>query len=189
MANDEERWVEAARRGDRNAFRRLVEAYARALFTLCVRITRDAATAEDAVQEALFNAWRHLKEFDGRSTFKTWLHRIAVNAALEQLRRGARHGTAEAARDADDDEEDFLLRQPADDPTPEQRALGAEVGSQVEDHLARMTFIERSAFILRHSEGHSIEEIAAALSLNISASKQAIFRAVRKLRGALQPLR
>jgi RNA polymerase sigma-70 factor (ECF subfamily) len=188
MANDEERWVEAARRGDRNAFRRLVEVYARALFALCVRITRDAAIAEDAVQEALLNAWRHLKDFDGRSTFKTWLHRIAVNAALEQLRRGARHATTEAGGDGDDDE-DFLLHQATDEPSPEQRALGGEIGRQVEDHLARMTFIERSAFVLRHSEGHSIEEIAEALSLNISASKQAIFRAVRKLRGALQPLR
>ena len=189
MANDEERWVEAARSGDGTAFRRLVEAYARVLFTLCARITRDAAMAEDAVQEALFNAWRHLKDFDGRSSFKTWLHRIAVNAALEQMRRGARHEAADPIGAALDDDEDFLVRQAADDPTPEQRAIGGEIGRQVEDHLARMTVIERAAFVLRHSEGHSIEEIAQTLSLNISASKQAIFRAVRKLRGALQPLR
>lgn len=188
MANDEERWVAAARRGDRNAYRQLVGAYARALFALCVRITRDATLAEDAVQEALFNAWRHLPAFDGRSSFKTWLHRIAVNAALEQLRRNARHEGVDPAGDADEDD-DFLLRHAADEPTPEQHALGSEVARHVEDNLARMTVIERAAFLLRHTEGHSIEEIAQTLSLNISASKQAIFRAVRKLRGALQPLR
>jgi RNA polymerase sigma factor (sigma-70 family) len=77
MANDEERWVAAARRGDRSAFRPLVEAHARALFALCMRITRDAMMAEDAVQEVFFNAYRHLADFDGRSGFKTWLHRIA----------------------------------------------------------------------------------------------------------------
>jgi RNA polymerase sigma-70 factor (ECF subfamily) len=188
MATDEQRWVAAARRGDRDAFRRLVEAHARALFTLCVRITRDAMLAEDAVQEALYNAWRHLGDFDGRSSFRTWLHRIAVNAALEQLRRNARHETVEPGAEADADD-DFLVAQPSDAPTPEQHALGGEIGREVDASLANMTVLERSAFLLRHTEGHSIEEIAQALSLNASASKQAIFRAVRKLRGALQPLR
>jgi RNA polymerase sigma-70 factor (ECF subfamily) len=186
MANDEERWAASARRGDRNAFRRLVEPYARALFALCARITRDSALAEDAVQEALFNAWRHLGDFDGRSSFRTWLHRIAVYAALEQLRRNARHETVDAAGDDDDD---FLLQRAGDEPNPEQQALSHEIGRHVETHLERMTVIERTAFVLRHAEGHSIEEIAQTMSMNISASKQAIFRAVRKLRGALQPLR
>jgi RNA polymerase sigma-70 factor (ECF subfamily) len=189
MAIDEERWVAAARRGDRTAFRRLVDAYARVLFTLCVRITRDAALAEDAVQEALFNAWKHIGEFDGRSSFKTWLHRIAVNAALEQMRRNARHEGVDLTVDAGEEGDDFLLQRAADDPGPEQQALGEEIGRHVEDHLGRMTVIERTAFVLRHAEGHSIEEIAQTMSMNVSASKQAIFRAVRKLRGALQPLR
>jgi len=189
MANDEERWVAAARRGDGNAFRQLVEVYARVLFSLCVRITRDATLAEDAVQEALFNAWKHIGEFDGRSSFKTWLHRIAVNAALEQMRRNARHETVDVATEAGDESDDFLLQRPSDDPGPEQQTLGEEIGRHVEDHLGRMTVIERTAFVLRHAEGHSIEEIAQTMSMNVSASKQAIFRAVRKLRGALQPLR
>ena len=189
MAIDEERWVAAARRGDRTAFRRLVDAYARVLFTLCVRITRDATLAEDAVQEALFNAWKHIGEFDGRSSFKTWLHRIAVNAALEQMRRNARHEGVDVAPDAGEEGDDFLLQRAADEPGPEQQALGEEIGRHVEDHLGRMTVIERTAFVLRHAEGHSIEEIAQTMSMNVSASKQAIFRAVRKLRGALQPLR
>ncbi len=158
------------------------------LFTLCVRITRDATLAEDAVQEALFKAWRHIAEFDGRSSFKTWLHRIAVNAALEQMRRNARHESVDANAQGGDDD-DFLLQRGSDDPGPEQRALGDEIGRHVDHHLGRMTVIERTAFVLRHAEGHSIEEISQTLSMNTSASKQAIFRAVRKLRGALQPLR
>jgi RNA polymerase sigma-70 factor (ECF subfamily) len=189
MATEEVRWVAEARRGDRNAFRLLVEAYSRALFALCMRITRDATMAEDAVQEAFFNAYRHLADFDGRSSFKTWLHRIAVNAALEQLRRNSRHGVAVADSGDDDDGEDFLSRQADDAPTPDRHAVGAEIGRHVADHLARMSTIERTAFVMRHHEGQSIETIAQTLSLNISASKQAIFRAVRKLRGALEPLR
>jgi RNA polymerase sigma-70 factor, ECF subfamily len=189
MATEEVRWVAEARRGDRNAFRHLVEAYSRALFALCMRITRDAAMAEDAVQEAFFNAYRHLDDFDGRASFKTWLHRIAVNAALEQLRRNVRHAVTATDAGADEDGEDFLASQADDAPTPDQHALGHEVGRHIQDHLARMTTLERTAFIMRHHEGQSLETIAQTLSLNISASKQAIFRAVRKLRGALEPLR
>ena len=86
-----------------------------------MRITRDAALAEDAVQEALFNAWKHIEDFDGRSSFKTWLHRIAVNAALEQMRRNARHETVDLAAGSDEDSDDFLLRRSADDPVRNSR--------------------------------------------------------------------
>ena len=188
-AKEEEHWVDAARRGDRAAFRHLVEAHACALFTVCVRITRDAALAEDAVQEALFSAYRHLANFDGRSAFKTWLHRIAVNAALEQLRR--RHGEEINGSDlgGSDDDEDFLLSHVAESPSPGQHARGAEIRRRVDAELARMTVIERTAFVMRHAEGQSLNDISQTLSINTSACKQAIFRAVRKLRGALQPLR
>ena len=188
MATDEESWVAAARHGDREAFRRLVEAHARPLFALCSRITRDAALAEDAVQEALFNAYRHLGDFDGRSSFRTWLHRIAVNAALEQMRRQGKFEFVEHAG-GDDDNGDFLAQQAGEEPSPRQHAHGAQIQRQIDVQLARMSTIERTAFVLRHVEGHSLDDIAQALSLNISACKQAIFRAVRKLRGALQPLR
>lgn len=188
MANEEERWAQAARRGDRDAFRRLVEAHARPLFALCARITRDAALAEDAVQEALFNAYRHLGDFDGRAAFRTWLHRIAVNAALEQLRRRGKHEVVAADVDSGDDG-DFLLALAADAPSPGRHARSAEITRCVDAELARMSVLERTAFLLRHAEGQSLDDIAQALSLNISACKQAIFRAVRKLRGALQPLR
>jgi len=187
MAKDEQHWVAAARGGDRSAFRPLVEAHARALFALCMRITRDATMAEDAVQEAFFNAYRHLADFDGRASFKTWLHRIAVNSALEQLRRHGKH--AAGAMEQSDDSEDFLDSFADEAPTPDRHARAAELGRHIEGQLERMTTIERTAFIMRHQQGESLEAIAQTLSLNISASKQAIFRAVRKLRGALEPLR
>lgn len=186
-SSEEERWVDAARRGDREAFRHLAEAHARPLFTLCARITRDAALAEDAVQEALFNAYRHLADFDGRSAFRTWLHRIAVNAALEQLRR--RGGNEVVGSDLDDGEEDFLSSRTSQLPSPGQHARGQEIRRRIDAELARMSVVERTAFVMRHAEGQSLNDISQVLSLNVGACKQAIFRAVRKLRGALQPLR
>ena len=186
---DEQSWVAAARQGDRNAFRRLVDAHARPLYGLCGRITRDPVLAEDAVQEALFNAWRNLERFDGRSSFATWLHRIAVNTALEQLRK--RSGREQVMTDAapDDEAGDFLAAHAGDAPGPDEHASGGEIRSRLDIELGRMTTLERSAFVLRHQEGWSLEEICGQLSINVSACKQAIFRAVRKLRGALEPLR
>jgi len=183
-------WVERARQGDGQAFRRLVEQQARPLFRICVRITRDEALAEDAVQEALYKAWRGLPAFDGRAAFSTWLHQIAVNAALEQLRRNARHRHELSEGDqADDETGDFLAAQGDDGPSPEDLARGDELTRRVDVQLARMSALERAAFVMRHYEGESLETIAEALSLNIGQSKQAIFRAVRKLRGALQAWR
>jgi len=189
MANDEARWIDAVRQGDRDAFRHLVDVHARPLFALCMRITRDAALAEDAVQEAFFNAYRHVRDFDGRSSFKTWLHRIAVNAALEQMRRRSQHEIVGTDAQADSQDEDFLRGRAAADPGPDERAAGTQIGRHIQDQLGSMTVLERTAFLLRHTEGQSINDISQTLSMNASACKQAIFRAVRKLRGALQPLR
>ncbi|MEO7755742.1 MAG: sigma-70 family RNA polymerase sigma factor, partial [Dokdonella sp.] len=103
MTDDEARWIARAGEGDAAAFRRLVDAHSGALFRVCARVTGDRAIAEDAVQEAFFNAYRHLRDFDGRAAFSTWLHRIGVNAALEQLRRRGRGGIAVPEGDDDDD--------------------------------------------------------------------------------------
>jgi RNA polymerase sigma-70 factor (ECF subfamily) len=190
MTDAAQEWVEQARQGNQQAFRHLVEAHARPLFGVCMRITRDATLAEDAVQEALYNAWRHLADFDGRASFTTWLHRIAVNAALEQLRRNARHvHAAPATLPADEDSADFLDLHADDAPGPEAHARGREIHLRTQAELDGMSALERAAFVMRHVEGESLEAIAATLSLNIGQSKQAIFRAVRKLRGALQGLR
>ncbi len=103
MTEDEARWIARARAGDAIAFRHLVEANAGALFRVCARITGDRASAEDAVQEALFSAFQHLADFDGRAAFSTWLYRIAVNAALVQVRKRRHLEVAwPAGQDGDD---------------------------------------------------------------------------------------
>jgi RNA polymerase sigma-70 factor, ECF subfamily len=181
MTDDQARWIARARSGDPAAFRHLVDAHSATLFRACTRITGDRALAEDAVQEAFLNAFRHLADFDGRAAFSTWLYRIAVNAALAQVRK--RRYLEVTLPDSDDT---TLLDAADTSPTPDRHAMSAEIRREVDAQLARMTPIERAAFVLRHQEGRSLEEISAALSLNVSAAKQAIFRAVRKLRAALE---
>lgn len=197
MSADPTAILDAARSGDASAFRQLIQLHSRPVLQLCWRITRDVALAEDAAQEAFYKAWRALAQFDGRAAFSTWLHRIAVNAALEQLRRSARHQPLPGADGCDDEDSpsmnlfvDAELDVDTDTlpamPCPQAHARGAELAMRVRAELERMSVMERTAFVLRHVEGESLEQIAAQLSLNIGQSKQAIFRAVRKLRTALQ---
>jgi RNA polymerase sigma-70 factor (ECF subfamily) len=185
MVDDEAGWIARAGGGDATAFRHLVEAHSSALFRVCARITGDKAIAEDAVQEAFFNAYRHLRDFDGRAAFSTWLHRIGVNAALEQLRR---RGRLDSELPASDQDSDAFAEIAEAAPGPERHARSAEIRRDIETELARMSALERSAFVLRHHEGQSLEDISQALSLNTGACKQAIFRAVRKLRAVLEPV-
>jgi RNA polymerase sigma-70 factor (ECF subfamily) len=170
--------VERARNADQGAFRELVERHANRLFGLCRRILDDAHLADDAVQDALISAWRELPRFDGRARFSTWLHRIAVNSAL-MLQR-SRRGDFEQASEV-------LVDAPASGVGPEQGAGAEQVRHATAHAMASLTEMERRAFGLRHFEGFAIAEIAAVLGVNDNACKQAVFRAVRKMREALSP--
>jgi RNA polymerase sigma-70 factor (ECF subfamily) len=170
--------VERARTGDPEAFRELVESYSPKLFRLAYRITGDEQSAEDAVQETFLRAYRSLGRFDARAQFGTWLHRIAVNSALELVRKQQRH------RFHGPQEEPL----PSPEPGPDRIALGLEVERAVRSALGDLSPMERTAFVLRHFEGRSIAEICDHLGLGASAGKQAVFRAVRKLRRVLEPL-
>lgn len=171
--------VERARAGDAEAFREIVERYSPKLFRLAWRLTGDEATAEDAVQETFLRAYRSLGRFDGRSEVGTWLHRIAVNTSLEIMRKHER-------RKDETPGESLPLSSP--EPGPERTALSQEMERAVRSGMADLSALERTAFVLRHFEGHSIAEICARLGLGESAGKQAVFRAVRKLRRVLEPL-
>jgi RNA polymerase sigma-70 factor (ECF subfamily) len=171
--------VRLARAGDAEAFRELVESYGPKIFRLAYRITGDEAAAEDAVQEAFLRAYRSLDRFDERAQWGTWLHRIAVNAALEIVRKRQRQ-PAQTSQSSEDPH-------PSPDPGPDRVVLGLEVERAVRSALADLSPLERTAFVLRHFEGRSIAEICAQLGLGVSAGKQAIFRAVKKLRRVLEP--
>ena len=174
-----------ARQGDGDAFRALVELHARPAFALAFRLTRDERDAEDVVQESFIRAYRQIGRFEARSNFGTWLHRIIVNCAMDLLR--SRHVRREN-RSADP-VEDAGEAVPSGDPSPERLARSAEIRRRVESSMSLLTADERVAFTLRHYEGRSIDEIGRTLGVQKSAAKHAVFRAVRKLRDALEPLR
>jgi RNA polymerase sigma-70 factor (ECF subfamily) len=177
--------VERARNGDSDAFRLLVERHSRAIFRLAFRMTGSEQDAEDVVQETFLRAYKNLGGFEERSHFGTWVHRIAVNCAFDWIRKHRKHEEFSV----DVEPEEVLM------PTDTGSRSGADkvlfemdVRRRVELELGKLSVLERSAFVLRHYEGMSIDEIAGALGLQSSAAKQSIFRAVRKMRRALGPL-
>src|SRR3954462_3943427 len=176
-----------ARQGDGEAFQALVEQHSRSVFRLAYRMTGNEQDAEDVVQESFLRAYRQLGRFESRANFGTWLYRIVSNCSVDLMRsRQARH---DQVRGDSLDQEGAVELPAADMPTPERQAQSAEIDRRVQDALRDLSPLERAAFTLRHYEGRSIDEISATLGLGTSAAKHSVFRAVKKLRLALAPLR
>ncbi len=177
--------VALARDGDSEAFRALVERHSRAVFRLAHRMTGNASDAEDVVQETFLKAYRQLSRFESRANFGTWVHRIAVNCSIDLIRARPHR---EAGHDATDLEQ-FGAADTAEPglPSPERLMLSAEVQGRISDAMTSLSKMERAAFVLRHFEGQSIDEISRALGLKTNATKHSIFRAVKKMRQALEP--
>jgi RNA polymerase sigma-70 factor (ECF subfamily) len=176
--------VAAVRAGDRDAFRVLVEKHSRNIFRLGYRMTGNEQDAEEVVQETFLRAYRKIGDFEERANFGTWLYRIATNCSLDLLEKRKpmqKHTPIE-------NDEGELLPLPAGTPSPERMLLSAELRRKLAVAMDDLTPMERSAFVLRHFENQSIEEIGKALSLKTNATKNSIYRAVQKLRHALGPL-
>ena len=181
--------VARARTGDSDAFRVLVERHSRSIFRLAYRMTGNEQDAEDVVQESLLRAYKQLGKFDHRASFGTWLYRIATNCSLDLVRARKRRGEhVSPASDSNGETEDAVLALPATDPTPERAALSGEVAHRVTAAMNELSATERTAFVLRHFEGMRIEEVSRVLQCQPGAAKHSVFRAVQKLRRALEPL-
>ena len=178
--------AEQARQGDQRAFGVLVERHSRSVFRLAFRMTQNEQDAEDLVQETFLKAYKQLHRFDGRSAFGTWLYRIAANCSFDLIR--SRKNRRERQTALTSETTDWLDRVAAPDPSPERLARSGQLASLLKPALAQLTELERTAFVLRHYEGRGIEEIAGVLGVQTNAAKHSIFRAVQKLRRALEPV-
>jgi RNA polymerase sigma-70 factor (ECF subfamily) len=177
--------VALARDGNSEAFHALVDRHSRAVYRLAHRMTGNAQDAEDVVQETFLRAYKQLGRFESRANFSTWLHRIAVNCSIDLIRSRAHRETGHDEGDL----EHFGAATTRSDAghSPERLMLSTEVQDRVNAAMAALSRMERAAFVLRHFEGQSIEEISRALGLKANATKHSIFRAVRKMRTALEP--
>ena len=162
------------------AFRELVLEHSHAMFRLAWRLTSDEAAAEDIVQEAFIKAWKKIGEFRMESSFKSWLHRITVNTAMDYLRKHLRRKQFET------EEPEWEGIQQAG--VTSDTGMQIDISNQTQAAMMDLSESERTALLLKHYEGHSIQEVARIMEITTGACKQNIFRAVKKMRIALKPL-
>lgn len=182
--------VERTLAGDRDAYRVLVERHSRNVFQLAYRMMGNRQDAEEVVQEAFLRGYQKLKQFAGNANFGTWVYRIAANHAIDLLRqRKSEDSRREPQRTISRDglEMDPLSRVTDARPSPERLAGSAQLADKMSQALNTLTPAERTAIVMRHWDGCAIEEIAAVLKSNANATKNTVFRAVAKLRKALEP--
>jgi len=177
--------------GKHDSFRVLVDRHGRKVFGLAYRMTGNEHDADEVVQETFLRCYKRLDSFEARSTFSTWLYRIASNCALDLLakrKQDKAHIVESDARDDDSNPEERTLDYASPQPGPERLLLSSELRQRVADAMKRLTDVERTAFVLRHFEGRSIAEIGSVLKVREEAVKNTIFRAVKKMRTELEPL-
>ena len=179
----EQRLVDAARRGDEAAFESLVRLYEKRVFALAVRMCGNSEDAAEAAQEAFLAAWQGLRFFRGDSSFSTWLYRLTSNACVDLLRREGRHRSV-AASSLDDDGE--LNRDVPDTaPSPQEEAERRELRAQIEEGLRALSPEHRQVLILREMHQLSYDEIADTLDLDVGTVKSRISRGRKQLRNFL----
>jgi RNA polymerase sigma factor (sigma-70 family) len=174
----------AARRGDASAFERLCENASPRIFRTLTRITKNREDAQDALQEALMRAFINLQRFDGRSSFSTWLTRIAINAAFMKLRR------SRLSREVPIDGPDlFGRKQPIYQfrdraPNPEDKYAAHERGEILRDALSGLRPRVRAAVEIYQLQECSLKETAKRLGITVAAAKGRLFQAKAALRKA-----
>src|SRR5215469_13802652 len=174
--------------GDKDAFRLLVERHTRSIYSVVYRMTANQHDAEELLQETFLRAYKSLHRFELRSSFSTWLYRIAVNRCLDFLKAKKMTDVYQIAENPGDDEEGREIQVASTNPGPERLVLSAEARQKVARAIGLLSPAERMAFTMRHMEGKSIEEISKALNVRASAAKNSIFRAVQKIRQELEPI-
>src|SRR5499425_3713582 len=173
--------IERAKQGDAEAFEFLYNLHRRRVYSLCLRMTGNTASAEDLTQEAFLQLFRKIATFRGESAFSTWLHRLVVNAVLMHLRK---KGLQQVPLDeTDNSQEDAVKREYGDD---DRRLLGSVDRLALARAIAQLPPGYRSVFVLHDVEGYEHNEIAQIMDCSVGNSKSQLHKARLKLREALR---
>ncbi len=176
-AETEAALIAEAQSGNRNAYGELVRRHHAGVIHVIYRMCGDAELAQDAAQDAFIQAWLHLSTFRPGTSLRNWLYRIAVNAALDVLRREAKIADA-----------DFeTLSMPDPQAGPEAALLQKERTVAVQQAILALTEASRSVLVLREYGGLSYHEIAATLDIPLGTVMSRLNYARRQLKESLQP--
>ena len=177
----EDKAISGAQKGDPRCFESLYNRHRRHVFSLCLRMSRNTAEAEDLTQEAFLQVFRKIRTFRGESAFSTWLHRVSVNVVLMRLRR--KNLTEIPLENASDEEGSNKNEIGAPDPT-----LGSAIDRiNLDRAIDDLPPGYRRAFMLHDVEGYEHQEIAEILGCSVGNSKSQLHKARMRLRDLLLP--
>jgi len=179
---DESTIIRRCLKGDVEAYGRLVDRYSARIINVALMMVGDRHEAEDIAQDAFIRAFRGLGGFKGRAAFSSWLHQITLNLCRDHLKRRARGGgpvpmseeTLEGSRDGGQEER----------PDP---IVDGELSETMREEIARLPYLYREAFVLRHLQGMEYYEVAAITRVNADTVRVRAYRARELLRGRLAP--
>lgn len=177
--------IERAQKGDRAAFRELVERHQRRAFAIALGLVRDEDDAREVVQEAFLRVHRGLDSFHGGSSFFTWLYRIVTNLSIDLIRKPYRRDAElrDAHESADEADIPFLSRIDGADPMDVVRR--SEISDRIEQALEALPPYHRGVILMREVQGMSYEEMAKAMKVSKGTIMSRLFHARQKLQRAL----
>ena len=176
--------IESAQKGDKLAFKQLVQRHQRRAFAIALGLLRDEQDAREVVQEAFLRVHRGLDSFQGGSTFFTWLYRIVTNLSIDLMRKPSRRD-AELDESREIDEADIPLLSRIDGADPLDVLRRAEIRAKLEAALAALPVYHRGVIVMREVEGMSYEEMAEAMGVSKGTIMSRLFHARQKLQRAL----
>jgi RNA polymerase sigma factor (sigma-70 family) len=179
---DERSLVKAAKCGQSVAFDVLCERLAPRIQRSLYRITKNREDAEDALQDSFLSAFVHIAEFDGRSTFSTWLTRIAINSALMILRKKRNSQEISLDGTTDSSENPVTWEMPDHAPNPEKRYAQRERENILRSAIGNLRPAIRKVIQLQQLQEHSMKETAAIIGISVPAAKARLFHAKVALR-------
>lgn len=185
--------VRKARKGDEQAFSRLVKKYESTVYNFAFKVCRNEEKATETLQDTFVNVYRKLDQFNGKAKFSTWLYQIVTNNCLMKRRRSKLDQSSVSIESSEDIQKQdvdteitfqstaLTLKQ-----TPQDEVMNKELRDHLDAAILKLSMEYRIVFILRDVEGHSSEEVAKILKLSVPAVKTRLRRARIFLREQLQ---
>jgi RNA polymerase sigma-70 factor (ECF subfamily) len=176
--------IEEFKRGSQASFEELINRYAGKAFSLALRLTRSQEDAEEVLQDVFVTVARKIRDFEGKSTFSSWLYRVTVNAALMKLRK-RKQDRSVLIEDVQPQVQEAIIMKSVERASTEQEVARTEVAHALEEAIQRLPDEYRPVFVMRDVDGLTSGEVSRILNITIPAVKSRLHRSRMMLRRRL----